>query len=205
MSYYLGLDIGKEQDRTALAVVERARVLGEWDPVTWARKESTELRVRAVETLPLGTGYGTIVDKTLHRARGLKPRGPVTIVVDATGVGAPVREMLARPENAVRVRGITITAAGVASGCPGGWHVSRNELLTILAVALEKKELALSARMPESKSLAEELRSLRVAQGRVKPASGGHDDRVMAIAIALWVARREGRSMWGTKSLGLEF
>jgi hypothetical protein len=27
---------------------------------------------------------------------------------------------------------------------------------------------------------------------------------VMAVAMALWVARREGREVWGTRSLGLE-
>jgi len=180
--FFLGVDLGRERDATALVVVERAVTVGAFDPVTWARPEVVELRVRHAERLRLGTRYLDVVEKV----RDLALRVGAAVVADESGVGAPVVELLRKRAAGVRVMGVTITGGGEAQAVDGGWRVSRVELLNGLAVALENQELAV-ARCAAG-VLREELRGLRVKGDRV--VTEGHDDVVMATALGLWGARK---------------
>ncbi len=94
-----------------------------------------------------------------------------TLVMDATGVGAPVLDLL-RQANL---------------GCG------------IVLVMLEKKELALSMRVPSARV----SRSGHLSFGTWR--EGEHDDVVMATALACWRARWRSEGIWGTKSLGIEY
>ena len=51
-------------------------------------------RVRGVRRLKLGTPYPEIVAEVASVARTVAAQGPTTLVVDATGVGAPVVDLL---------------------------------------------------------------------------------------------------------------
>jgi len=81
--HYIGLDLGQAHDHTAIAVLER---------------------------LPLGMDYPSMV----QRVRTLVQRpelaqSPATLVVDATGVGRPVVDLLRRASLPCRVIPVTIT------------------------------------------------------------------------------------------------
>lgn len=194
--YFLGVDLGRDRDATALVLVERAVLPGLRDPVTWGTPETVELRVRHAERVRLGTRYLDVVE----RVRWTAQKVGATVVADATGVGAAVVELLKKNGGGVKVLGVTITASGTARPVEGGWHVSRRDLLTGLAAALERRELTVAE--CAAGVLREELRGMRVKGERVVTEGSGHDDVVMAAALRLWGARRL-RSMWGTNGLGL--
>ena len=44
-SYFVGVDLGQMRDYTAIAVVERAELAGEWDGAVFARRSGGRGRV----------------------------------------------------------------------------------------------------------------------------------------------------------------
>ena len=61
--YFVGVDLGQSRDFTAIAVLERAELRGDWDPVMYAWRKTTALRLRHLERVPLGTPYTEVVDR----------------------------------------------------------------------------------------------------------------------------------------------
>ena len=86
VSYLCGLDLGQQHDYTALAIAEYYRPDG---PTACPQYD-----VRHIERMPLGTSYPTVVSRihTLLNAPRLKDH--VELIVDGTGVGRPVVDML---------------------------------------------------------------------------------------------------------------
>lgn len=118
--FTLGLDIGQSQDHTALTAVEDAG----GDPATF--------HLRHVERFDLGTPYPEVADEVARLTRSdaltsseLRVNGgartvvdiPPTLVVDATGVGRPVVQML--EERGLEPYSIWITGGLRESGRPG--------------------------------------------------------------------------------------
>jgi predicted NBD/HSP70 family sugar kinase len=85
--FYLGLDLGKKHDHTAIVIVERS---GE------------ELLVRHLERVGLGTPYTAVVARILEIVRRI---GQCAVVVDGTGVGEPVVDALRRAGLGCELRG----------------------------------------------------------------------------------------------------
>ena len=94
--YFLGLDLGKSRDYSALAVIERVQLVrrDERDPVTQGFRRETRHFLRYLERVPLMMPYPDVVELVGRRASQLAERGPATVVVDATGVGQPVLDRL---------------------------------------------------------------------------------------------------------------
>ena len=44
--YFVGVDLGQSRDHTALAVVERVEMAGEWDAAAFAHRIEAALRLR---------------------------------------------------------------------------------------------------------------------------------------------------------------
>ena len=67
--FFAGLDIGKQHDHSALAVLElRTRKAG-FDPVYWVPIIEWDLRVRRLTRFPLGTSYRDLVDSVEREMR----------------------------------------------------------------------------------------------------------------------------------------
>ena len=93
--YYAGLDLGKARDYSALVVIERAETMyADHDPVTREWRKEVVFGVRHAERLPLGTPYMKVAETVRERLRRVPMNGQAVLVVDETGVGAPVLEML---------------------------------------------------------------------------------------------------------------
>lgn len=90
----MGLDLGQCSDYTAVAVVERAELKGEWDPALFAWRKVIQLRVRYLERVALGTPYPDVVERIREMTRSGELAGRCRVIADATGVGRPVIEML---------------------------------------------------------------------------------------------------------------
>ena len=61
--WFVGVDLGQSRDFTALAVLERAELTGEFDPAMFAWRKKIALRLRCLERAPLGTPYPEIVER----------------------------------------------------------------------------------------------------------------------------------------------
>jgi hypothetical protein len=176
---YVGLDLGQRQDFSALAVVELAEQRFAWMPAP------RELSVRHLERMELGTPYPRVVERVCEVMRHPKMVNQCRLVVDATGVGAPVVDLLRSAGLGVRLTTVTITSGERARGQGERWHVPRGDLLAGWEVLLEAGELKICRRLKEAERLVRELESMRLTGG-----GGEHDDLVFAVALAVWRARR---------------
>jgi len=190
--FYVGVDLGQRRDHSAIAVVER-------------RHGGVERLVRSVVRVPLGTPYPLVVERVRDTVQHDALWGQCALVVDATGVGAPVVEMLRAAQLGCELCAVTITggdqqlASGQASGRIGGmprYSVPKRDLMTGVQVLLERGDLRLARQMPGVGSLLRELRDMRVevtGPGRFRmgaEGAGQHDDLVVALALACWRAGR---------------
>jgi len=121
------------------------------------------------------------------------------LVVDATGVGAPVTDLLRRANLAAVVRPVVITGGDTATvDGQRVFRVPKGHLVSALAVALESGVL----RWPKSLELREEFeRELQGLRARTTPrghtavdagpgeyGAEAHDDLAMSVALATWWA-----------------
>jgi hypothetical protein len=194
----MGLDLGQKKDFTALVVMEQTRVVYDArDPVTYSFLEERRCVVRHAERMPLGTTYPEVADRVeelIQKAMTHVERP--ALVVDATGVGAPVVDLLKSRRMPCTMIPVTITGGDRASTDGVAHWVPKRDLIAGLQVAFENEELEIAAGMTEMDALVEELMGMRVevrAGGERYGAwrTGAHDDLVLAMALAWWqVARR---------------
>ena len=182
--YTLGIDIGKANDPTALALIEHP-----------LESEPT-YQVRALHRFPLGTSYTTVVDRIMRRINE-KPLHRLTrLAIDATGVGNPVIDLFKTQHRPPDVYAITITSGTSVGG--SGYHctVPKRDLINTTAVLLQQQRILIAADLPDAKALVHELLSYRIkisdsGHDSYGPASSqDHDDLLLALSLALWTAER---------------
>src|SRR4051794_13988503 len=128
--YFVGVDLGQKQDFTALCVVEKAEMMFDTpDPVTWERPRETRYCVRHLERVKLRTPYPEVVERIREVAMDPALEGRRTLVVDATGVGAPVVDLLCTSDIDCEIVAVTITGGDSASGAGGERRVSKRDLI----------------------------------------------------------------------------
>jgi hypothetical protein len=202
MPFYLGLDLGQSADYTALAVVHKVDV---YDSDTGEFRE--ELRLRHLERLALRTPYPDIVEhvvallrrEELHpwevdRRRSKRQTHP-TLVVDNTGVGAPVTDLFTKKK--VKFVGVTITG-GTSVTRLGAYKygVPKRDLVSALEVPFHAGEFIIAEDLELRPTLEKELqgfkRKIKLDTGHDSYEhwrEGDHDDLVLACAVATWWAR----------------
>jgi hypothetical protein len=182
LGYFVGLDLGQMSDHSALAILEVHEYLDEHHEPYFAND------VRHLHSYPLLTSYPEIVRDiaSLLTCEPLAQRS--TLIVDATGVGRPVVDLLSE----VRLYPVSITITGGTEVLTPNWKA-----------ALQRRRLRIAADLPVAKILQDELANFEV---KVTLAAhdtygtwreGKHDDLVLALACALWVGaqgRRPGDS-----------
>ena len=141
-SFYVGVDLGQAQDYTAVAVVERDElVFNERDPVTWSFLEETRFHLRHLERVPLGSSYLNVAEHVWRMVQRAPLAGNVKVVVDATGVGAPVVDLLRRGGLGCRVMPVLITSGAAESQDGARFCVPKRDLIGGLEVAFERRRL----------------------------------------------------------------
>lgn len=196
--YFIGLDLGQSQDFTAIAILERVELIGPWDPELYAHKKMAAMRLRYLERLPLGTPYPEIVEQVAHVARSGELRKQCYLMVDATGVGRPVVDLLRRADLDCCILPAVITAGHSESYSDGYYGVPKKDLIVGLQVLLQRGGLQIASGMKFSGALVEEMLAMRVRQtahGREQYGAWRereHDDLVFAVALALWGAKKIG-------------
>jgi hypothetical protein len=201
MHFVAGLDLGQSADYSALAIVE-AQTHEFLEPT---KHVGTLCALRHLHRWELHTPYPTIVAdlKALLDAPPLN--GRAQLVVDGTGVGRPVVDLL-------HVAGlytipVSITAGAQVTHEQGWYGVPKRELVSTMAVAFEGAALLVAEGLPLAPVLLRELRNFKA-----KISLSGtdtyeawreqdHDDLVLATALAVWWARRSQPNLrwltWG--------
>ena len=190
--FYVGLDLGKQRDHSAIVVLQRM--------------PGQPLRaVRSVVRIPLGTPYQMVVERVREVVQHDLLYGRCRLVVDGGNVGVPVMEMLGQAGLGCDVTAVTSTggktarARGIGSWCT----VPKKDLLAGVLVLLEQGKLRFAKEMPGLASLLRELKDMQVdvtVRGNLKMAAEGagrHDDLVIALALACWGA---GQPRYGLQS-----
>ncbi|MGA7234288.1 MAG: hypothetical protein WBY44_01320 [Bryobacteraceae bacterium] len=200
--FSIGVDLGQRRDFSAIAVVERlSAAAGPFDHIRWAEPQPAprdEWVVRHLERMPLGTPYTAVAARIVDLARNPRLASRCRLVVDATGVGMPVVDMLRASGPGCAIDPVWITGGHSERFDGKVWHVPKLELLARLQTLLETRRLRMMRRMREAGTLVRELSNVKSAarpSGRLKvgaEGSGEHDDLVLAVALAVWRGRMPG-------------
>jgi hypothetical protein len=228
MTFFLGLDLGQTSDPTAIAILERQ--MPELPPVPRLR-QSERIRIidglkyvtmpdpppdpaavavfqgRHLERLRLGTSYPDVAVHVKQLLDTPPLKGNTQLVVDATGVGRPVVDMLI--QQGLEPIAITITG-GDQVVFERGWRVPKRDLVASVQVLLQTSRLKFAAEIPAVPALVQELLAFRV---KIDPLTahdsygawreGAHDDLVLAVAVAAWWGQRAAtphRTLPGSRS-----
>ncbi len=196
----IGVDLGQVQDHTALCAVQSAEFEDRSvrDPVTFGWRTWKTMDVRHVQRLPLGLPYPVMVERIarlVERVQRVTVHGqrpdPVELVLDATGVGAAVVELVL-PLVHCPVHAVTITATGrAAKREQGRWSVPKADLVGAVATALQTGWLRIGSAVPQAQELTRELLAMTAkitpaGNRQFEAAAGSHDDLVLAVALAVW-------------------
>ena len=186
--YVVGLDLGKSQDYTALAVLE---VHG--DP------PEASYYCRYLERFKLGTSYPNQV----ARVRELCRREPLLsnrprLAIDQTGVGAAVVDIFKQAQLNADLRPVLIHGGDHAVYENGVWRVPKRELVGATQIALQTGRLKIAKDLPEVDMLTRELQTFQVSISQsgfdsYEARVGQHDDMVLSLAMALWLAQKRRR------------
>ena len=194
--YFVGLDLGQKVDYSAIAVVERVDPLPVClDYAGWLRGElrvESEFVVRHLERVGLGTSYVSVVRRVEEMARTPELRGRCTVVVDGTGVGRAVIDLLRESNMDCELVAVQITSGGQVRPSRGMWNVPKKDLIGVLQVLLERGRLLFAEGLPRMRTLVDELMAMQVrvtASGSEQFGAwraGSHDDLALAVALACW-------------------
>jgi len=113
------------------------------------------------------------------------------LVVDGTGVGRPVVDMLVQA--GLGPTSVTITSGFTVTRDPedGGYRVPKRDLVTTMSVLLEQRRLRIPTTLPNADLLTRELQEFRrtvtkVGNDTYAAERDRHDDMVLSIALAAW-------------------
>jgi len=207
--FFVGVDLGQKRDYTAMCVVERrVRMLDEKSRVDWNFLRETKYHLRHLERVRLGTTYPEVVRRVVTLARSPTLLGKCEVVVDATGVGGAVVDLLRAARLGCEVTPVTITGGHEAVRVGREWRVPKRDLIVGLQVMFEKGDVEIAANIPQKEKFVKELMGMQVrvsATGHEQYGSwrdGEHDDLVLAVAMACWRAKTYIRwTLEGTEPL----
>ena len=185
--HVVGLDLGQSADYSALAILESTA------------GPSPRHAVTHLHCWPLGTRYTQVVDD-VRKLCSAPPLSSPALVVDGTGVGAAVCDLFHQADLPGRVLPVVITAGNRASADESGrLLVPKKELVSVLQVLLQSRRLVIARGLPLAETLGRELANFRVKvsasgnEGFEAWRERDHDDIVLAVGLAAWVAEQAAR------------
>ena len=196
--YVVGLDLGQAQEYTALCVVER-RDAPERDE---AGRAVRDFSVRHLQRWRLGTPY-TAIREDLRALAAKDPLPGAALVVDATGVGTPVVDMIRKAGLPLHTVPVTITGGTGATAEGAGYRVPKVDLVGTMQALVQARRFHIVPTLPDAATLGRELQRFRV---KVKLAAGDetfeswrereHDDLVLSVALACWYGQHKMIQAW---------
>jgi hypothetical protein len=141
---------------------------------------ATRYHLQHLRRLPLGTPYPEVVERVVTSVQSPALKGQCEVVVDATGVGGPVVDLLRTARLGCTVVPVTITGGDAPVRVVTAWRVPKRDLIVGLQVKV-------SAAVHDSCGAWRD---------------GEHDDLVLGAALGCWRAKTFVRwSLHGTEPL----
>jgi|ERR1019366_1557139 hypothetical protein len=182
MTLVVGLDLGQASDFTAVAILESLPAERVW-------------AVRNLDRFPLHTPYTVIVEQIRLLMKAWPLRDRAHLVVDGTGVGRPVLDLLRRAGLGRRLVSVTIHGGDKVT-VGGGYGVPKRDIVSTLQLLLQQGRLKIAAGLHDAKALFTELASfgVRISDSGHDTYGAGraneHDDLVNAVGLACWYGQR---------------
>ncbi len=201
MNYGLGIDLGKQRDYAAFAIIKRIeKVRDPFIPTVNSRpirQEGitivSELHLTYLARIPLKTSYPKICESAKAIIDNPKYINDMHLVIDKTGVGVAVMDMMYL-YNLAPI-GISITNGNSTNSNKTGYNVPKRELVTSLIAAWQSGRFKMPRpdRLPIIETFVEELQGFKM---KIDQTTGHdsyeawldkiHDDLVLAVAIIVW-------------------
>lgn len=202
----IGVDVGQKVDPTAICVMEA--LPGE-------RPREPVFAVRLLQRLPLGTSYLDVGERLVEVVENLKAQPvavnhdppSITMLIDETGVGAPIIDMMSRAlcGSRCRVTPVTFVHGERLTGQGIGLRLGKEFLVGRLTMLMESGRVDLPINHPETTAMRRELQDY---ERRAKAGTAGsmqygamqrgsHDDLVTAVGLAA-LRDRPGGGVWST-------
>ena len=184
MKFYIGLDLGQASDYTALNVMQQVD-----------GKDGNVYHIRRLERIR-GAPYPDITQKVKAIMASPALAGRTDLVVDQTGVGTPVVDLL-------RQAGLKPVAVSIHGGANvtregNNWNVPKRDLVGVLQVLLQTGRLKVASKLKLGSVLQAEMLNFKV---KIDPVTAHdsysawrdneHDDLVLSAALAAWWAERQ--------------
>lgn len=179
VKFFIGLDLGQASDFTALSVLERL-----------ANKGGFVYHIRRLERVR-GESYPNIAQKVTALLRSPALAGGAALVVDQTGVGVPVVDLLKK--SGLRPVAVSIHGGDNTAHEGDNWRIPKRDLVGTLQVLLQSERLKVSSKLKLGPVLQAEMLNFKV---KIDPATAhdsysawrdsDHDDLVLSVALAAW-------------------
>jgi hypothetical protein len=176
--FIVGVSFGQTFEYTAIAVVEK---IGEIQEVRHLERHR-------------GQTYPLLVDRLRTIVNDLP--GVATLVVDSTGVGPPVVELIERDRIQADIFPITVTAGDTVTQDGPSRRIPRRDLASTVAVLLQTGRLRIAQNLGLSRVLDQELRCFRAGVSTAGRDAlehwreRDHDDLVLTVSVAAWMGER---------------
>ena len=179
----VGVDLAQSADFTCFTFIEWQ---GEGDAAIYAVRHID--RFRGQPYTAVARRLGDLVGRLLIR----RPRPDVTVVVDATGVGAAALDVMRETDIAAPLVPVLIHGGDRVLFEDGVYRVPKRDLIATVQVAMEAKRLRINPDFPFASILTDELSKFRwktTPTGRDAFEAwreDDHDDAVLSVALGLW-------------------
>jgi hypothetical protein len=197
---FAGLDPGKKRDFTAFAVLESQAVQRAPLPGSFVPHFVNVYTIRDLVRWQQDS-YENMSNRVSARLRNPIMKD-ATLIVDETGIGAAVTDMMRK--RGWHPRPVTITGGSkVSRDGAYGYHIPKRDLVTTVGLLLESRRLRIPTSLPLAQTLAEELHNFKVTISALGHDSygagddwreGSHDDLVLAVALAAWFGENVSQS-----------
>lgn len=206
--HILGLDLGQSADPSALTVTQKRTPVYERGALGH-RTERGECvySVVWIDRFDLGTSYTEVVRRTAAVKRAPETGDDPPLVMDATGIGAPVVDQF-QDEGLAPVE-ILFTGGSSVNRNGKTYKVPKADLATTVQTLLQASRLTIAEQLDHAAQLAKEMKRFRVKYTQAGNARFEHatetdsDDVLLSMACALWYAESASRRTIGGRTVAL--
>ena len=197
MDYVLSVDLGTQGDFTANTLLEMVPKAQEKGKPIYGDKNLTvvnEIHLRFMERLELQTSYVDVVTRIQEIIMKPNLQGRTFLIVDETGVGIPVIQMMR--ERGLSPIGISITSGSTVNNRDTGYTVPKRDLVSNLQVLFQSRRLKFSKGLKGVENLIHELNNFTAKTTKKDNTTfeaakeSDHDDLVMSLAMGCWFMNR---------------
>jgi hypothetical protein len=142
--------------------------------------------------IPLGTPYPDVVRRIVQVTEAKELGGESHLIVDATGVGRPVVDLLREERPPATLLPVLVSGAAQETTSDGFYLVPKRDLIVGLQLMFQQGRLPMARDLEHASDLVEELLGMETkATLAGRDVFGArHDDLVFAVALACWGLRR---------------